>query len=407
MLTRRMLLSDLKEILDSELAEKEEFVQIENPEQIKEEKGSRLSTSSIERSDSLKVYLEDIDYCFDPSFPSSKASSFEEIVPVLHELQDADAELKAVARACEAIQDRVASANIRFYKDLLDDSQLETHKQFLNCHEDEHETLSKHFVDEAHKQQETIDSIQAALKMADSSASYIDILKSLPQMFTYRLTTHDHMSQSKLQADTRHQDCRDIERDRIKINGENIYSGASLTYEGTVDLVAEEVARIIQKHVNIDMENEDVKLGLTRFARVLLNSGNRTNSGGDAYEVIMNTLGCTEEPLILITPDSNRADPVELHLSVGVFSNSKLEALDWGVIAELQATTYYNITDPVELETCYGQVKGGFKQTLGLSLPLPEYSSNLSQDDGKSFLNRKDYTIKHDHAGSVTVEVLL
>mmetsp|Transcript_1039 Transcript_1039/g.1316 ORF Transcript_1039/g.1316 Transcript_1039/m.1316 type:complete len:384 (-) Transcript_1039:67-1218(-) len=381
MLTKGMVLADLTTLLKVHDDENESSI---------DEKGFKYNF--------LKTDLAEFDFCVTTSV--SKSDSLKNILPTLHSLQDMGNELVATASAAEALRDRISTISLKLGSEfqLLDENQVE--KFLLHKHEHVHQLNQNH-----EENQKALERISASLQEAESTEAYLAALRTFPPSFNYPLHLHTRRgcNSANYDKDTRHQDCRDIERDRLRINGSEVYSGAELKYDGVVELLVDELEKLI-KDRRIP-GNSNVKLGLSRFARVLLNIGNRTNSGGDAYEVIMHILGCSDK--VLITPNSNRADPVEIDFSVGVFTNAKDQSLDWGVCAELRASTYYNITDTVDLEKSHGLIVGRFRQSLGISLPVPQYSSELALDDGRSLLNRKDYLIKQDLAGSVDVTIEL
>lgn len=149
------------------------------------------------------------------------------------------------------------------------------------------------------------------------------------------------------------------------------------------------------------VNTDEISRSLNRFARSVLNVGNRTNSGGESFETIINTLGC--DAAILITPDSTRAEPLRILLEVGVFRRE--DHYDWGVIAQVFAQTFYLLTDKDQIEKSHGSITGTFEHQMGLSLPLCNFANALTMDDGVES-NRKDYEIS-DSTGKVVVDFAL
>lgn len=111
----------------------------------------------------------------------------------------------------------------------------------------------------------------------------------------------------------------------------------------------------------------------------------------------------------MITPDSDRAEPLAIQLEVGPFkrrmnASSSKYSWDWGVVAKIAATTFYLLTDPEHVEHTYGSVVGKFEQELAISMPVPRYSNLLAADDSIES-NRTNYTIADDVGGRVVIDI--
>ena len=128
----------------------------------------------------------------------------------------------------------------------------------------------------------------------------------------------------------------------------------------------------------------------------------RTNSGGEAYDVILSILRADEA--VLITPDSTRLEPLTVQLSIGPVMVD--QGWDWAVIADLSATTFYLLTDKDDVEISHGSVTGRFKHRLAMPLPVPRFRTHLAVDDGLES-NRKDYAVNTSLGGEVVVDVEL
>lgn len=106
---------------------------------------------------------------------------------------------------------------------------------------------------------------------------------------------------------------RDLQRDRMKINGE-LFQGDS--GHGTEKIIGAVTRRILEVSRSGNVAGGDGIVTESQalvYARDVLLSGNRTRSGGDAYFCI-NTL-CKNEDLAVVVPSGREAEPVSIDIS--------------------------------------------------------------------------------------------
>jgi len=189
-------------------------------------------------------------------------------------------------------------------------------------------------------------------------------------------------------GDTTHQDTRDAERDHFVLNNQR-FSGSKLTYEGVISVISAEIAKVSDAYMPMKDRFRDA--AISRFARSVLHVGNRTCSGGNAFEALMTVLGSHQH--ILVVPNSEQADPVQIEIRLGSFQRKRAPELVWGVVAEINGNTKYMLKDPVDIETSVGGLCANFKVSLGMQLPVPLYQSSLSEDNRRSAANKESFTV--------------
>uniref|UniRef100_A0A7S2SKW0 Uncharacterized protein n=1 Tax=Mucochytrium quahogii TaxID=96639 RepID=A0A7S2SKW0_9STRA len=251
-----------------------------------------------------------------------------------------------------------------------------------------------------------MEGIHSTLAGASDSEEYArmieDLLESLgdiyvPMNWVYGQTGQKDM-RKKNKGDTTHQDSRDVERDKVQVGGK-LFIGHQVKYTGMVEMLKKKLKQELLWTNTVEwFQNDEVILEntLKRFARVILNLGNRTNSGGNAYEAIMLIFGKTDK--VLITPDSEQAEPVTIEVKLDSFhrvennqgDNAEIHE-EWGLVVTVGATTKYLLKNPDDVENSVGGLSAHFSQKVALSLPLPRYHNRLSNDNRHSVENQEDY----------------
>ena len=201
------------------------------------------------------------------------------------------------------------------------------------------------------------------------------------------------------------QEAKDIQRDRITVNGTPISDGGR-SYDAIVtdfqsilkalisDSVYGEALSSTAADNTLQSPNELDRL-CRALAMVLLHAGNRTQSGGASFSEVMNLFST---PVSIIAPVSDRADPLCYDISIGPFGSpsidsdqdadgtdtavsSDLENLSqgafsstrWGLRCHVRANSYYKICDnnPADESTStWAVIKAQYDSWLGHDLML-------------------------------------
>lgn len=158
---------------------------------------------------------------------------------------------------------------------------------------------------------------------------------------------------------------RDIERDRILING-NLLIGANIGLDAVLTAVKSAIDQIIYE-CNLYMPDSFKK---NDICLSILQKACRTNSGGIAYATLQSLIQNDENNFVIV-PASHLAPPIRLRISIGQFSEEidsneinsfksllqkrmgiKDKNLDfisnqhfnrWGLKAVVESTTYFTI----------------------------------------------------------------
>lgn len=185
-----------------------------------------------------------------------------------------------------------------------------------------------------------------------------------------------------------HQIKRDVERDSFTVNGGPLIKGSESTFTGVVSTLVESIRSTLRTSYPQEPPPPlfDDTATLTALCTEVLRRGNRTASGGDAFDAARGVLGLGGEggggvgsegsqrlPLLLMA-NSKLARPVELGFSMGGFhappsssclnaaagdarvlaphlppsphlaqSFSWVEALHYGLLVTIKATTHYTL----------------------------------------------------------------
>jgi len=211
------------------------------------------------------------------------------------------------------------------------------------------------------------------------------------------LNQRDGKKGSLNSRDTRHQDTRDVERDSVTIEGVTL-DGSEAKYDGIIAKLVE-VLRMKLDWLIVD-EDEIFHASLLRFARSILNTGNRTHSGGNAYEAVMVLFG--KYSSILVVPSSERAESISIEIELAEFKHSS--KLRVGLLAIVKAATKYLLKDAQNLEEDLVGIEATFSQEIALPLPIARYASVFSDDNRHSVAHREqDYSSSFEPQGYVTL----
>ena len=196
----------------------------------------------------------------------------------------------------------------------------------------------------------------------------------------------------------RDQDKRDVERDMVRVNGV-LCVGANLGFEGVMDVLRQKISEahhvadetwVGRPRRRTTSEADDARIA--SFARAILSTGNRTTSGGDAFEAVIRIVGGMDD-VCLITPDSKAPiEPVRTTVDTGPYRCAGA-GWKWGLRATVTASTFYNVTDAgniVEGATPLLKIKATY--TRSLCLPFA-----VSPKDGIGPMSDHDAFAPHRH----------
>ncbi|KAH9254226.1 hypothetical protein BASA81_007827 [Batrachochytrium salamandrivorans] len=174
--------------------------------------------------------------------------------------------------------------------------------------------------------------------------------------------------------DTRHQDRKDVERDSVQIQNQDVLQGSAVGYEGLVARIAQEFASAA-----------GVGQIPNRFARAVLHVANRTTSGGDAFEALQTHVANPE--LVFIAPVGS--DPIRLTCAMGAFQHSETGRFDFGLVAKTESCCWFACfgTEDVDRNHPLARFKITVVRELGLGLPC--FGNQV--DDGKSAQAAAEY----------------
>ena len=236
--------------------------------------------------------------------------------------------------------------------------------------------------DQYHYDNTDVFSVQAALAGASSQVAYKAALSRLPSQVTFCIvplakTTPEHPPSTEQQR--QRQDAKDLQRDRIDLNG-TVYDGAEETYEGIVRLVCQVCQEERQRQgqlaaaatgndaatVEQDMVSNCTRVSLVpsaedavlvqHFARALLRTANRTNSGGDALDAMYQVLRHEEYAMTVPVSGGGTTTPLSITVSVGPWRGNS--TWYYGVRAVVAASIVHRIVDPDDPTVAWSTVEG-------------------------------------------------
>ena len=149
---------------------------------------------------------------------------------------------------------------------------------------------------------------------ADTGSSLVSYLYALPE----RAVVPVPPSLSTYKDSAFHQTVRDVERDSFCINGTTM-KGSEVHFEGVLSSCEKE-ARACLSSLHVPSSSESL-VKVSAFCTEVLRRANRTASGGDSFEAVLQVMGLDggsrSLPLELLA-DSKNALPVEMNFSQGV-----------------------------------------------------------------------------------------
>ena len=187
------------------------------------------------------------------------------------------------------------------------------------------------------------------------------------------------------------QDRRDVERDVVKVGGVACV-GANLGFEGVMRILRRELKDAYLGAVDIFPNSNHATTGssdnnrddaheslLSVFAKAILTLGNRTNSGGDAYEALSAALSFGDS--FLIVPDSSAPiEPVSICIDTGAFRDVD-QAWKWGLRASIASLTQYKIVDASNVDDApRARVRARYEALLGLPFALDARGLSLPKE---------------------------
>lgn len=178
---------------------------------------------------------------------------------------------------------------------------------------------------------------------------------------------------------------RDLERDKVSINGHRI-SGSEVGMDGIVKIMETKIMDILRVGQLPPIE----KAVLKSLVMEILRKGSRTNSGYLCYENIQQMI---DETKAMLVPLSTLAKPIAITLSIGCLS----ETSHWGLLCSTSCLTFFHIISSTKhpSDRTGGQEKvvivGIYEQVLLLKLDV---ASKYSAIDMSSLIGKSTVTIK-------------
>ena len=149
---------------------------------------------------------------------------------------------------------------------------------------------------------------------------------------------------------------KDVERDAVCING-CCFRGSNHGYLGVIDGIKDAVSSCLGA-----LYDEAPHDRVEEFAKVLLSVSNRTNSGGDTYDVVDRLV--KHPDFSIIVPDSSSANPIEIEISCGKVPGSS----SWGILASVCAPTCYSVRNSLDAETVLFRLRAEFRRDIAFAL---------------------------------------
>jgi hypothetical protein len=226
------------------------------------------------------------------------------------------------------------------------------------------------------------------LKQEGSNESNSPILPSLRDTLSVPLTAtaiiigfrHEESGQDV----SEHQSIRDIERDVLQLDGERVL-GATHGFAGVVAMLSQRLGRLVPRAprgqrspleglFDPGLLGDDEEGALAGFAKALLRTVNRTESGHWSFALVQAL--CANAEHAVIVPDSAGAGPLTINLSRGPLvaplgeGSKRRRILGWGLRAAVEASTTYDIYDR-NCEVVLLRITATFTHSLALPLGGP------------------------------------
>jgi len=153
------------------------------------------------------------------------------------------------------------------------------------------------------------------------------------------------------------QEAKDIQRDRITVNGVAVSENGGRSYDEIVTDFQQIIERLFKTAVygqaimSADFDGSHVTNICRSLAMMLLHAGNRTQSGGASFTQV---LGLFTTPCTIVAPVSDLADPLTFEVSMGTFRTTPVlggaddgtaAEVKWGLRCHVRANSYYKICD--------------------------------------------------------------
>ena len=152
---------------------------------------------------------------------------------------------------------------------------------------------------------------------------------------------------------------KDVNRDEFLLNGV-LFKGADHGYDGIVDVLEAQIRCFCRLH--------DIALStklVTLLALRVLEVGNRTVSGGEAYVVVEKYV--RHPSLVLAVPISSAATPVEIKVSCSALGIGQQRG-KWGISCSISAKTMYSMRSAEEVEASCFTVVASYDRIIGAML---------------------------------------
>ena len=203
--------------------------------------------------------------------------------------------------------------------------------------------------------------------------SFSLLLKQLP--ISIDLKQHDDLNMNLSLADASiKQLIKDLDRDKIIINGINIY-GSEVGLDGcipTLSYIIDVLTNEMKFETLSDKLKEDISIKALKLA-------SRTSSGGLSYQVLLNNIDIEK---CVIIPMSNLALPLIIKLSIGAFrddnGNKRI-----GLICDVHTAYYFKIKS-LEGDNDEGSVKVSYMNTINIHLYNNGFKEGISQSNNSN-----------------------
>ena len=155
---------------------------------------------------------------------------------------------------------------------------------------------------------------------------------------------------------------RDIERDRLVLDGGDVVEGGRVGYDRVVDRVVAAAARLVGRADARAWRSVDDG-AFRAFGEAALRAANRTESGGVSLEAVTLALDARLEPV----PDARAAEPLRVSLALGP-ARAADGAWRWGLKAHVAGSTGYRLFAPGDFDDPLLRARCAYANTLCLPL---------------------------------------